>query len=173
VAALNANALRLEYRCKFVLFSEEIKMLMGVPKILSPEIVATLCEMGHSDVIVVGDANFPGKRFADEGGCKFLRADGLSGTALLEAILSVIPCDAYAEKPVKLMQTMDCDRQLDIPIWSEYKKIVSRHNDRGEEAIGFLDRFEFYDQAKKAYCIIQSGEEAIYANIMIQKGVIK
>ncbi len=148
-------------------------MLLGVPKILSPEIVATLCEMGHSDVIVIGDANFPGKKFATVGGCKFLRADGLSGTDLLEAILSVIPCDTYSEKPVKLMQTMECDRDLEIPIWDEYKKIVSKHDVRGEEAIGFLDRYDFYDEAKNAYCIIQSGEEAIYANVMIQKGVIK
>lgn len=148
-------------------------MLLGVPKILSPEIVSALCEMGHSDVVVIGDANFPGKRFAEEGGCKFLRADGISGTDLLDAILSVIPCDSYSQHPVKLMQTMECDRHLDIPIWEEYKKIVSAHDERGEAAIGFLDRFDFYDETKKAYCIIQSGEEAIYANVMIQKGVIK
>ena len=148
-------------------------MLLGVPKTLSPEIISTLCEMGHSDVIVIGDANFPGKRFAEEGGCKFLRADGISGTALLDAILSVIPCDTYSEHPVKLMQTMECDRHLEIAIWDEYKKIVAEHDERGEAAIGFLDRFEFYEQTKKAYCIIQSGEEAIYANVMIQKGVIK
>ena len=140
---------------------------------MSPEIISTLCEMGHSDVIVIGDANFPGKRFAEEGSCKFLRADGISGTALLDAILTVIPCDTYCEHPVKLMQTMECDRDLDIPIWDEYKKIVAKHDERADAAIGFLDRFDFYDEAKKSYCIIQSGEEAIYANIMIQKGVIK
>lgn len=148
-------------------------MLLGVPKKLSPELIATLCEMGHSDVIVIGDANFPGKRFAEEGGCNFLRADGIPGTELLDAILSLIPCDAYVEHPVKLMQTMECDRDLKIPIWDEYKRIVAKHDARGENAIGFIDRFDFYDEAKKAYCIIQSGEEAIYANVMIQKGVIK
>lgn len=148
-------------------------MLLGVPKVLSPEIICTLAEMGHSDVVVVGDANFPGKRFAKEGGCKFLRADGISGTALLSAILSLIPCDAYCEHPVKLMQTMERDRHLTIPIWDAYKEIVAAHDDRGEKAIGFLDRFDFYEEAKKAYCIIQSGEEAIYANFMIQKGVIR
>ncbi len=148
-------------------------MLQGVPKILSPEIIATLCEMGHSDIIVIGDANFPGKRFAAEGGCKFLRADGIAGTDLLEAILTVIPCDTYVETPVKLMRTMECDRHLQIPIWDEYKKIVAKHDARGEKAIGFIDRFDFYEQAKASYCIIQSGEEAIYANVMVQKGVIK
>lgn len=148
-------------------------MLLGVPKILSPEIIATLCEMGHGDVVVIGDANFPGKRFAVEGNCKFLRADGLPGTVLLDAVLRVIPCDSYVDHPVKLMQTMKCDRDLEIPIWNEYKSIVARHDARGEKAIGFLDRFDFYDEAKKSYCIIQSGEEAIYANVMVQKGVIK
>lgn len=148
-------------------------MLLGVPKLLSPEIIAALSEMGHSDVVVIGDANFPGKRFAAEGGCKFVRADGISGTQLLEAILSVIPCDEYIESPVTLMQTMECDGDLKVPIWEEYKKIVAKHDPRGDEAIGFVDRFDFYEKAKKAYCIIQSGEEAIYANVMIQKGVIK
>ncbi len=148
-------------------------MLLGMPKLLSPELLSVLCEMGHSDVIVIGDANFPGKRFAAEGGCKFLRMDGIPGTELLEAILKVIPCDAYIEQPIKLMQTMECDRDLAIPIWDEYKSIATRHDVRGEAIIGFLDRFEFYKEAKKSYCIVQSGEEAIYANVMIQKGVVK
>ena len=148
-------------------------MLLGIPKILSPEIISILAQMGHGDVIVIGDANFPGKKFAIEGGCEFLRADGVSGTDLLDAILSLIPCDAYTEHPVKLMQTMERDRHLEIPIWDEYKKIVAKHDARGEKAVGFLDRFDFYDEAKKSFCIIQSGEEAIYANVMVQKGVIK
>ena len=148
-------------------------MLNNVPKILSPEILAVLSEMGHSDVIVIGDANFPGKRMAKEGDALFLRADGISGTDLLKAILTMIPCDSYCEQPISLMQTMDCDKDLKIPIWDEYKKIVEKFDDRGENAIGFLERFDFYDAAKKSYCIIQSGEEAVYANVMIQKGVIK
>ncbi len=148
-------------------------MLLNVPKLLSPELLATLCEMGHSDVIVIGDANFPGKRFAHAGDCKFLRADGISGAALLDAVLSVIPLDSYVERPVLLMDTMECDKDLEIPIWDEYKKIVAKHDERGEAAVGFLERFEFYDQAQKSYVIVQSGEEAIYANVMIQKGVVK
>lgn len=148
-------------------------MLLGISKVLSPEIIATLCEMGHSDVIVIGDANFPGKSIADKAGIKFLRADGISGTDLLDAMLSIIPCDTYEEHPVKLMQKMACDNDLEIPIWTEYEKIVEKHEARGKSAVGFVDRFDFYDMAKKAYCIIQSGEEAIYANVMVQKGVIK
>lgn len=148
-------------------------MLLNVPKILSPELLAVLCEMGHSDVIVLGDANFPGKRFAAEGNCKFVRADGLSGTALLDAILQMIPCDSYVEHPVTLMETAPQDKDMEIPIWDEYKAIVAKHDARGASAVGQLERFTFYETAKKAYCIVQTGEEAVYANVMIQKGVIK
>lgn len=148
-------------------------MLKNIPSILSPELLAILCEMGHSDVIVLGDANFPGKRFAHEGNCKFLRADGISGTALLEAILQVIPTDSYADTPVMLMQTMECDKDLDIPIWKDYEAIVAKNDSRGKSAVGYLERFTFYEAAKKAYCIVQTGETQIYANVIIQKGVIK
>lgn len=148
-------------------------MLKNIPSILSPELLATLCEMGHSDVIVLGDANFPGKRFAHEGNCKFLRADGISGTALLDAVLQVIPTDSYSSAPVMLMQTMDCDKDLEIPIWKEYEAIVARYDPRGKSAVGYMERFAFYEAAKKSYCIVQTGETEIYANIMIQKGVIK
>jgi len=148
-------------------------MLKNIPSILSPELLATLCEMGHSDVIVLGDANFPGKRFAHEGNCKFLRADGLSGTALLEAILQVIPTDSYTDTPVKLMQAMECDKDLEIPIWKDYEAIVAKNDPRGKSAVGYLERFAFYEAAKNAYCIVQTGESQIYANVIIQKGVIK
>lgn len=148
-------------------------MLTNIPSVLSPELLAVLCEMGHSDVLVLGDANFPGKRYAREGNCKFLRADGISGAALLDAVLSVIPADSYVGTPVMLMQTMDCDKDLDIPIWKEYEAIVARHDARGKGAVGYMERFAFYEAAKKAYCIVQTGETAIYANVLIQKGVIK
>ena len=148
-------------------------MLLGVPKILSPELVATLCEMGHSDVIVLADANFPGKRFAQEGNCKFVRADGIGIPELLDAVLQLIPCDSYVETPVMLMETAECDKDLEVPIRETYKEIVAKYEPRGADAVGFYERFRFYAESKKSYCIVQTGESAIYANVMIQKGVIK
>ena len=71
------------------------------------------------------------------------------------------------------METMDCDKDLEIPIWDEYKKIIANHDPRGEKAVGHVERFAFYEEAKDCYCILQSGESAIYANIILQKGVIK
>ena len=71
------------------------------------------------------------------------------------------------------MQVAEKDRGMEIPIWDEYKKIVAKYDARGEAAFGSYERFEFYDEARKTYCILQSGETAIYANVILQKGVIK
>ena len=91
---------------------------------------------------------------------------------LLDAILEVFPLDSYVETPVMLMEKMDCDKDKEIPVWEEYKKIVAKHDERGEKAFGAYERFEFYDRAKECYCILQSGESAIYANIILQKGLV-
>ena len=147
-------------------------MLKNIPPILSPEPLKVLCEMGHSDRICIGDGNFPGAAMAKSEGAVFLRADGHGIPELLDAILQVFPLDAYVETPAMLMQKMERDRDLEIPVWDEYKSIVAKHDERGEAAVGAYERFEFYEQAKKCYCILQTGETAIYANIILQKGVI-
>ena len=148
-------------------------MLKNIPAILSPELLKVLDEMGHGDRICIGDGNFPGASMAKPNDCVFVRADGHGVTALLDAILQVIPLDAYVEHPAMIMQKMDCDAKMDIPIWKEYEKTVAKYDDRGAGAIGSYERFEFYEQAKKCYCILQSGETAIYANVILQKGVVK
>ena len=147
-------------------------MLKNIPSELSPELLKVLCEMGHSDRICIGDGNFPGSSMAKAEGAILLRADGIGIPELLDAILQVMPLDAYVETPAMLMEKMDCDKNLDIPIWNEYEEIIAKHESRGGSAIGAYERFEFYEQAKKCYCIVQSGETAIYANIILQKGVV-
>ena len=148
-------------------------MLKNIPSILSPELLKVLSEMGHSDRICIGDGNFPGTAMAKAGDAVILRADGHGVPEILDAILQVFPLDAYTDTPVMLMEKMERDRDLDIPVWDEYKKIVAKYDDRGEAAVGAYERFEFYEQAKKCYCILQTGETAIYANVILQKGVIK
>ena len=148
-------------------------MLKNIPSILSPELLKVLAEMGHSDRICISDGNFPGAAMAKAKNAVFLRADGHGVPELLEAILQVIPTDTYVEKPVILMEKMACDKDMDIPIWETYKQIVAKYDDRGAAAVGNIDRFKFYDEAKDCYCILQTGETAIYANIILQKGVIK
>ena len=147
-------------------------MLKNIPSILSPELLKVLCEMGHSDRICIGDGNFPGSSMAKAEGAILLRADGHGIPEILDAILQVMPLDAYVETPAMLMEKMERDKDLTIPVWDEYKKIISKHDDRGDSAVGAYERFEFYEQAKKCYCILQTGETAIYANIILQKGVL-
>ena len=145
-------------------------MLKGIPKILSPELLKILCEMGHGDRIVIADGNFPCESVGKNS--IVLRADGHGVPEILDAILSVFPLDTYVDKPVSLMQVVPGDNAK-TPIWDEYKAIVKKYDNRGENAFGEIERFSFYDEAKAAYAIIATGESAIYANIMIQKGVVQ
>lgn len=146
-------------------------MLKGIPKILSPELLKVLCEMGHSDRIVIADGNFPSESMGKD--AIVIRCDGHGVPEILDAILQVFPLDTYVENPVNLMQLMPDDvGKVETPIWDTYKEIVKKHDDRGEAAIGNIERFVFYDEAKTAYAIIATGESAIYANVMLQKGVV-
>ena len=146
-------------------------MLLNVPSILSPELLKVLSEMGHSDRICIGDGNFPGASMAKAKNAVFLRADGHGVPELLDAILSVIPLDTYVEHPVRLMEVMAGD-PVETPIWDTYRQIIERHDARGEKTVGHIERFAFYEEAKKAYAIIATGETALYANVMLQKGVV-
>lgn len=144
-------------------------MLKGIPKILSPELLKVLCEMGHSDRLVLADGNFPSESIGKN--AKVIRMDGHGTAELLEAILTLFPLDTYVEQPVQLMEVMKGD-PVETPIWDEYKKIVERHEERGAAAVGTIERFAFYEEAKKAYAVIATGETALYANVMLQKGVV-
>lgn len=144
-------------------------MLKGIPQILSPELLKVLCEMGHSDRIVLSDGNFPAESMGKD--CIVIRCDGHGVPELLEAILEVFPLDTYIEKPVNLMEVVPGDT-VETPIWGTYKEIVSKYDNRGDEAVGNIERFAFYEESKKAYAIIATGEKALYANVILQKGVV-
>ena len=146
-------------------------MLKGIPKILPPALLKVLCEMGHSDRICISDGNFPAETMGKD--AIVIRMDGHGVPEVLDAILTVFPLDTYVEKPVTLMQLMDCDvGRIETPIWDTYAEVVAKHDPRGKNAIGNIDRFDFYDEAKKCYCIVATGESAVYANIILQKGVV-
>lgn len=146
-------------------------MLKGIPKILSPELLKVLCEMGHSDTLCIGDGNFPAETMGKN--AIVIRADGHDVPALLDAILQVFPIDTYVDKPVTLMELTPGDvGKVETPIWDEYKRIVAKYDTRGAEAVGNMERFAFYEAAKKCYCVIATGESALYANVILQKGVV-
>lgn len=144
-------------------------MLKGIPALLSPELLKILCEMGHGDEIVIGDANFPGSSLCD----RVVRMDGHGVPEILDAILTLMPLDQYVDHPAGLMQVVPGD-QTQTPIWDTYRQILAKHEARGANCLEEIERFAFYDRVKaKSYAVIMSGEKATYANIILKKGVIK
>ena len=142
-------------------------MLKGIPKALSPELLKTLAELGHGDEIVIADGNFPAHGIND----RVIRADGIGGTEMLEAVLSLIPLDAYSDENFVLMNLTPSDvGKVNPVIWKEYEN-VARADENFKPAK--IERFAFYERAKKAYAVIATGETAIYANVILKKGVVK
>lgn len=146
-------------------------MLKGIPSILSPELLKVLCEMGHGDRLVIADGNFPSQSVGKNG--IVIRMDGHNVPELLDAILKVFPLDTAVEKPVSLMQVSPADvGKVQTPIWDTYKEIIAKYDERGADAVSEVERFAFYDRSATAYCVIATSEAALYANIMLQKGVV-
>lgn len=145
-------------------------MLKNIPKILSPELLKVLCEMGHGDRIVIGDGNFPAESVGKNG--KVIRMDGHGVPEILDAILQVFPLDRYVDQPVTLMQVVPGD-PVETPIWDTYFDLIKTYDSRGREAVRQVERFAFYEEAKTAYGVIATGESALYANIILQKGVVE
>ena len=143
-------------------------MLKGIPSILSPELLKILMEMGHGDTIVLGDGNFPAASLARDS--QLVRLDGHGVPEVLDAILQLFPLDPYVEAPVSLMEVMPGD-PVETPIWDEYAAIIEKHEPGTK--IGHIERFQFYETAKRAYAIVATGESALYTNIILQKGVVK
>jgi L-fucose mutarotase len=141
-------------------------MQKGISKLISPELIKILMEMGHSDEIVIGDGNFPAASHAQ----RLVRCDGHNVPVLLEAILPLFPLDTYVDHPVALMAVTKGD-PVETPIWDEYRYIVAKYY-TAADPIEEVERFAFYERTKKAYAVISTGESALYANIILKKGVI-
>ncbi|MBP1545406.1 MAG: L-fucose mutarotase [Oscillospiraceae bacterium] len=142
-------------------------MLKNIPKIISPELLKILMEMGHGDEIVIGDGNFP----AVTCGQRVVRCDGHGVPELLDAIMQLFPLDTYTEKPVMLMEVVKGDPVVPL-IWEDYKAIIKKYEPENCK-IDMLERFDFYERAKNAFAVVATGESAIYANIILKKGVVK
>ncbi len=142
-------------------------MLKNIPKILSPELVKVLMEMGHGDEIVLADGNFPSEAI----GKRVVRCDGHGVCELLDAIMQLFPLDTYTEKPVMLMEVVPGDPVVPS-IWDNYRDIINTYEPQNCK-IEMIERFAFYERAKSAYAVVATGEEAIYANIILKKGVVR
>ena len=144
-------------------------MLKGIPKILSPELLKVLCEMGHGDRILIADGNFPCESVGKN--AKIIRCDGHGVPELLEAVLQLFPLDRSVETPVRLME-VSAGENVETPIWDIYGSILAKHDDRGIGVMKTEERYAFYEESRTCYAIVATGESALYANIMLQKGVV-
>ncbi len=145
-------------------------MLKNIPEIISPELMKILMEMGHGDEICFGDANFPAQSVGEAS--RVVRCDGHTITELLEAILKLFPLDSYVERPAALMQKVRAEEPTP-KVWDTYKKIIEK-NDFSHAFGGFemIERFAFYERAKKCYAVVATTEYEGYANLILKKGVI-
>lgn len=141
-------------------------MLKHIPNILCPDLLKILMEMGHGDELVIADGNFPSASIAQ----RLIRLDGHGIPKILEAILTVFPLDTYVKLPAGLMAVTPGDTVKPV-IWNEYKKIILGSKEPFTD-FEYIERFAFYERARKAYAVIATGESALYANIILKKGVV-
>lgn len=141
-------------------------MLKSIPPILGPKLLHVLRAMGHGDDLVIADANFPGATNAR----RLIRLDGIPATDVLDAVLTLLPLDDFVDDSATTMQVVD-DPDADMPIFGEFRTIVSRHEPTVE--LTSLERFAFYKRASSAFAVIQTGETRLYGNIILKKGVIR
>ena len=141
-------------------------MLKNVPPIISPELMKTLMEMGHGDEIVLADGNFPAAGVAR----RLIRSDGHSVPELLEALLKFFPLDIYVDRPVALMSVVPGDKTKPT-IWEQYRAIINSSGEKFSD-FEFVERFAFYERARQAYAVVATSEKALYANVILKKGVL-
>lgn len=140
-------------------------MLVGISPVVGPELLATLCRMGHGDEIVLADAHFPGHSVHSN----VIRADGIRIPDLLAGILPLMTLDNYVDSPVMMMDAVPGDK-LDPTVEARYWAVIDRIWPE-TPAITRIERFAFYERAKKAFAVVMTGETAKYGNIILKKGV--
>ncbi|ACY83135.1 L-fucose mutarotase [Edwardsiella piscicida] len=138
-------------------------MLKNISPLISPQLLKTLAEMGHGDEIIFADAHFP----AHAMGPQVIRADGLSVSDLLAAIIPLFELDSYAP-PLVMMAAVEGDT-LDPAVEARY--LTALFADAPAQPVTRIDRFAFYQRAQQAFAIVITGERAKYGNILLKKGV--
>ena len=142
-------------------------MLKKIPAILSPDLLKILQEMGHNDYILLVDANYP----AASGAKRLVRMEGVEVTDLLDAVLQFFPLDTFVDDPVVLMRPRADEKTPEI--WESFERIIKTHDtDQAFSDFHLMDRLDYYEYARGAYAIVQTGTTARYANIGLKKGVI-
>jgi L-fucose mutarotase len=140
-------------------------MLKGISPLFSPELLATIYQMGHGDEIVFADAHFPGHSVNEN----VIRADGLLIEDLLDAVLPLYALDTYVADPAVMMACVPGDTP-DPAVEQGYQKVINTHAPE-TPPIAFVERFDFYERAALAFAVVMTGDTRKYANIILKKGV--
>ena len=146
-------------------------MLKGIDNRLNAEVLFALRAMGHGDVVVIADTNFPSDQVARSTVLgELLRMDNLTAAEAAEAVLSVMPLDTFVDDFAGRMEIVDNPDEVP-PVQSEVQDVINSAEGRERPMIG-IERFDFYDRAREAYAVIQTGERRFYGCFMFRKGVI-
>ncbi len=145
-------------------------MLKGIDPRLNASILFALRSMGHGDLVVIADANFPADAVArDTGHGELLRMETATAAEAVAAVLSVLPLDNGHDYAAR-MQVADYPDEVP-PVHAEVQALLERGEAEPRPMIG-LARFEFYERAREAYALIQTGERRFYGSFMLRKGVL-
>ena len=142
-------------------------MLKKLDPLLTPDLLYVLRAMGHGDEITIVDGNYP----AESAGPQVVRLDGISATAVLDAILSVMPLDDFVPEACWHMEPA-AGASPDQPIFAEFKTIIAK-NEGAKFNLHSIERFKFYERANRAFAMVATGERRLYGNIILKKGVIR
>ena len=146
-------------------------MLKGLDNRLNAEVLFALRAMGHGDTLVISDTNFPADSIARQTVLgDLLRMDNLTAAQAVQAILSVLPLDTFVDDFAGRMQVVGAPDQME-PVQAEVQAMIDVAEGRPRPMIG-IERFDFYDRAKNAYAVIQTGERRFYGCFIFRKGVI-
>ncbi|MCZ8514762.1 fucose isomerase [Paenibacillus filicis] len=141
-------------------------MLKGIPPIISPDLIKILMEMGHGDEIVLADGNFPAAANTQ----RLLRYDGHTIPALLQAIMPLFPLDHAVERSAAVMSLLPGDAAP--PVWERYREAIEREKPDFTD-FDYVERFAFYERAKKAYAIVATSDSSYKGNLILKKGVVR
>jgi L-fucose mutarotase len=146
-------------------------MLKGLDPLLNADVLYALRAMGHGDDLILCDTNFPADSVARQTVLgKLLRIDGTTAARAARAILSVLPLDSFVPHPAGRMEVVGKPGEV-LPVQAEVQKEIDAAEAKSLPMAG-IERFAFYDLAKKAYCVVQTGERRFYGCFVFKKGVI-
>ena len=146
-------------------------MLKGLDNRLNAEVLFALRAMGHGDTLVICDTNFPADSIARQTVLgELLRMDNLTSGQAAEAVLSVLPLDTFVDDFAGRMEVVGHPDRLE-PVQTEVQAVIDAAEGRPRPMIG-IERFDFYDRAREAYAVIQTGERRFYGCFIFRKGVI-